>query len=112
MTADDFRAMALAFPEAHEAPHFDRASFRVGKKIFATMAADGLTGMVRVAPLERLEAIMAEFPDAFFSFGGWTTSFCSLGVRFDAVDPELLQALMGDSYAHAATKPKRTRRQG
>jgi hypothetical protein len=110
MTADDFRAMALAFPDAHEAPHFDRASFRIGKKIFATLAADGLSGMVRVAPLERLEAIMAEYPDAFFSFGGWTTKNCSLGVKLDAVDPALLHALMGGSYDHAAAKPKRVRK--
>ena len=101
--------MALAFPDAYEAPHFDRASFRVGKKIFATMAADGLSGMVRVAPLERLEAIMAEYPEAFFSFGGWTRAHGSLGVNFAAVDPALLRVLMEGSFAQATAKPKRTR---
>lgn len=109
MTADDFRAMALAFPDAHEAPHFDRTSFRVGKKIFATMAADGSNGMVRVAPLERLEALMEAYPEAFFSFGGWTTKFCSLGVHLAAVEPALLRELMAGSYAHAAPKAKAPR---
>jgi hypothetical protein len=33
MTAAAFRKLALSLPEASEAPHFDRASFRVGKKI-------------------------------------------------------------------------------
>ena len=33
-----FREMALSFPAVVELPHFDRASFRVNKKIFATLA--------------------------------------------------------------------------
>lgn len=109
MTADDFRAMALAFPDAHEAPHFDRTSFRIGKKIFATMAADGSNGMVRVAPIERLEAIMESHPEAFFSFGGWTTKNGALGVHLAAVDPALLRELMAGSYEHSAPKPKAPR---
>ena len=37
MTPAALRPFALSLPEAHEAPHFERASFRVGKKIFATL---------------------------------------------------------------------------
>lgn len=33
----DLKSMALAFPEAEEAPHFEKISFRVRNKIFATM---------------------------------------------------------------------------
>ena len=32
-----FREMALAFSEAIEVPHFEKPSFRVNKKIFATL---------------------------------------------------------------------------
>jgi len=35
------RRLALALPEATEEPHFDRASFRIKNKIFATAAPDG-----------------------------------------------------------------------
>jgi len=31
------RQIALSLPEATEAPHFDKPSFRIGKKIFATL---------------------------------------------------------------------------
>ena len=31
-----FRKLALSFPEATEEPHFEKTSFRVKKKIFAT----------------------------------------------------------------------------
>ena len=34
---DQFREMALSFREAIEEPHFEKPSFRVGKKIFATL---------------------------------------------------------------------------
>ncbi len=32
-----FRQLALSFPETIEMPHFEKASFRVHKKIFATL---------------------------------------------------------------------------
>jgi hypothetical protein len=32
-----FREMALSFPESSELPHFENTSFRIGKKIFATL---------------------------------------------------------------------------
>ena len=38
ITTDTVRQLALSFEETVELPHFDRASFRVNKKIFATMA--------------------------------------------------------------------------
>lgn len=38
-----FRNLALALPDTEEMPHFDRASFRWKKKIFATLReSDGL----------------------------------------------------------------------
>ena len=33
---DTFRKLALSFPEVTEEPHFEKTSFRVKKKIFAT----------------------------------------------------------------------------
>jgi len=37
MTADDFRKLALSFPEAIESAHMHHPDFRVGGKIFATL---------------------------------------------------------------------------
>jgi hypothetical protein len=41
MTLAQVRRLALALPEAAEAPHFDYTSFRVRKKIFATAPPGG-----------------------------------------------------------------------
>lgn len=36
VTANKLRELALSFPETTEAPHFEKTSFRVKNKIFAT----------------------------------------------------------------------------
>ena len=36
MSKETFRKLALSFPEVTEEPHFEKTSFRVKKKIFAT----------------------------------------------------------------------------
>lgn len=36
VTIDSFRKLALSFPEATEEPHFEKTSFRVKGKIFAS----------------------------------------------------------------------------
>ena len=39
MDINRFRQIALTFPEATEAPHFENTAFKVTKKIFATLNA-------------------------------------------------------------------------
>jgi hypothetical protein len=109
MSPAAFRKLALSFPEAHEEPHFDRASFRVGKKIFATLAKDG-TAMVRVAPPSELMLLLEGQPEVFFSFGGWTTKNGSLGVHLAAVDPALMRELLEGSWAHVAPAKKEAKK--
>ncbi|MVM37533.1 MmcQ/YjbR family DNA-binding protein [Spirosoma sp. HMF3257] len=37
VNVNTFRQMALSFPEMSEQPHFDKSSFKVGKKIVVTL---------------------------------------------------------------------------
>ncbi|MEO5684324.1 MAG: MmcQ/YjbR family DNA-binding protein [Chitinophagaceae bacterium] len=37
VSTDTFQQMALSFPASTEQPHFEKTSFRVSKKIFATL---------------------------------------------------------------------------
>ena len=41
MTVNEFRKLALSFPEAIESAHMHHPDFRVGGKIFATLACQG-----------------------------------------------------------------------
>jgi hypothetical protein len=104
MTAAAFRKLALSLPEATEAPHFARVSFRVGKKIFATMTAAGDEAMVRVAPRQRLYALLKAQPEVFFSYGGWTERNGSCGVHLAKIDTAQMRALVVDSWRHVASK--------
>ena len=104
MTAAAFRKLALSLPEAVELPHFERASFRVGKKIFATMTAAGDEAMVRVAPRQKLHGLLKSHPDVFFSYGGWTERNGSLGIHLPKATAGLLHELLVDSWRHVAPK--------
>ena len=76
-TAGDFRRIALALEGTSEAPHFDRAAFKV-KRIFATLAADGKTANLKLDPDEQefkcmlAPEVFAPVPNAWGK-QGWTT---------------------------------------
>jgi hypothetical protein len=59
-----FRKMALALPDAVEAPHFELASFRAGGKIFATLSEKDTRAMVKLTP-EQQEMMTAAEPSMF-----------------------------------------------
>jgi hypothetical protein len=62
-SAKDFRRFVLSLEGTTEAPHFDRTAFKV-KRIFATLAPDGLTANLMYTPEEQaLKCLVA--PDAF-----------------------------------------------
>ena len=105
MTPAAFRRLALSFPEATEAPHFERASFRVKNKIFATMKESAKEAMVRVPAPEGVEALLEAHPQAFFSYGEtWTMKNGSLGVHLARVDDTLLKELLTESWRRTAPK--------
>jgi hypothetical protein len=72
MTAEEFRRIALSFPEAIESSHMNHPDFRVGGKIFATLNAPSKGwGMVKLWPDEQAELIKAD-PKAFVpAQGAW-----------------------------------------
>jgi hypothetical protein len=77
-TAKDLRRIALSLEGTSEAPHFDRIAFKVAR-IYATLAADGVTANIKFAPDEQaLKCTTA--PDAFspipnaWGQRGWTTA--------------------------------------
>ena len=64
MKIAEARRLALALPEATEAPHFDRTSFRVRDKIFATVDPDG-RGMNVFVDDEQREMMTKVDPQAY-----------------------------------------------
>ncbi|MCF8503532.1 MAG: MmcQ/YjbR family DNA-binding protein [Caulobacter sp.] len=74
MTQSTIRTLALSLPEALEHPHFDRASFRVRGKIFATLppvGEDGVQKVVLKLPVLVKESLQQTDAGAVVSLGNW-----------------------------------------
>jgi hypothetical protein len=77
-TGEDLRRLALALDGTSEAPHFDRAAFKVAR-IYVTLAADGRTANFKFTPDEQDFKCMM-LPEAFspvpnaWGQQGWTTA--------------------------------------
>jgi len=72
MTAEDFRRIALSLEGAEESSHMGSPDFRVGGRIFATLASQKLGyGNLMLTP-EQQAAFIEEQPDVFLPIaGGW-----------------------------------------
>jgi hypothetical protein len=72
MKVSDFRRIALSFEGAAEGSHMGAADFRVGGKIFATLASEKQGyGNLMLSPEQQAEFVR-ELPDVFLPVaGGW-----------------------------------------
>jgi hypothetical protein len=72
MTPNDFRTLALSFPEAIESAHMRHPDFRVAGKIFATIGyPDENWAVVKLKPDEQREFVRIN-PEVFIPVkGGW-----------------------------------------
>ncbi len=103
--AEDLRRIALSLEGTTEAPHFDRAAFKVAR-IYATLAADGLTANLKFTPDEQeMKCLLA--PEAFIpvpnAWGaqGWTT------LKLGALGEAELRAALETAWRHATRKKRR-----
>lgn len=99
----DFTQMALGFEEAVEQPHFHKNSFRVRKKIFATLNERDENAVLKLS--EQDQSILVDISNSAIrpvkgSWGkqGWTE------VDLNAVDPGLLKTAMTTAYCTVAPK--------
>ena len=105
-TAADLRRIALSLTGTTEAPHFDRAAFKVAR-IYATLAADRLTANLKLSSDEQKFKCMLA-PDAFapvpnaWGKQGWTT------VTLAALKVAELKDALETAWRHPAppAKPK------
>jgi hypothetical protein len=72
MDANDFRRIALSLEGAEESSHMGKPDFRLGGRIFATLAsADKGYGNLMLTP-EQQAAFVQELPEVFVPIaGGW-----------------------------------------
>jgi hypothetical protein len=112
MTANDFRRIALSLEGAEEGSHMGSADFRVGGRIFATLAAvkQGY-GNLMLTP-EQQQAFVQELPAVFLPVhGGWgrngATHVCLAEVSKDVLEGALRTAWKLRVEKNAATHRSR-----
>jgi hypothetical protein len=94
MDAEDFRQMALSLDGAEEGSHMGAPDFRVGGRIFATLAMQHLGyGNLMLSPALQ-QALIAEAPDVFLPIpGGWGRMGCTHIRLADASAEQMLKGL-------------------
>ena len=102
MTVDDARRFALTLPEVTEEPHFELSSFRVGKKIFATVPPDGAHLHVFVDE-HAVRAAVGLDPIAFAELR-WGKSLAGVRVALARARPEVVHDLLEDAWRRKARK--------
>ena len=101
-SASDFTAIALALAGTTAAPHFDRTAFKV-RRIYATLAADGLSANLKLTPDEQEFKVMMA-PEAFAAVaGGWGRQGWTL-MTLSAVGRDELSAVLEMAWRHGAAK--------
>ncbi len=103
VSVDYLRKLALSFPEATEKPHFEKTSFRVKKKIFATYDKKNNTTCIKLSETDQ---------DVFVKLGkaniypvgnkwgkqGWTI------IELEKVNTDLFKDALTTAYCETAPK--------
>ena len=115
MNANDFRRIALSLEGAEEGSHMGQADFRVGGRIFATLAAQKQGyGNLMLTPEQQAEFV-AELPEIFVPIaGGWGKNGAT-HIRLAAANEDLLAGALRTAWKlrmekNAKTKTPRTKK--
>ena len=110
MNADDFRSLALSLDGAEEGSHMGAVDFRVGGRIFATLAAvkQGY-GNLMLTP-EMQAQFVAEAPVVFLAIpGGWGRNGAT-HVVLAAANQDLLLGALRTAWKLRLEKNQKTSR--
>ena len=103
VSIDTFRKLALSFPEVTEEPHFEKTSFRVKKKIFATYDDIKKRACIKLSEIDQDVFSSADktiiFPvDNKWGKQGWTL------IEMSKVRKELFIDALTTAYCEIAPK--------
>ncbi|MNL27320.1 hypothetical protein D3C87_1489040 [compost metagenome] len=100
-----FRKLAMSFPDATEEPHFEKTSFRINKKIFATFDEKNNRAVLKLNEIDQSvfcassEVIFYPIPNKWGK-QGWTI------VELSKVRPEMFEDALIRSYENVISKKK------
>lgn len=104
MTAEEFRKLALALPDAEEREHMNHPDFRVGGRIFATLGyPDSDWAMVKLYPDQQRDFVAAA-PRMFAPVkGAWGKQGCT-SIRLQTATKTRVKNALYMAWRKAAVK--------
>jgi hypothetical protein len=109
VTVDDFRRLALSFPEAAEQSHMGHPDFRVRGKIFATLGHPSAEwGALKLTPTQQQLVVQME-PTVFEPVPGGWGAMGATRVRIRAANKSTLREVLSDAWRNVAPKSLLTR---
>jgi hypothetical protein len=112
MNASDFRRIALSFAGAEEGSHMGQPDFRVGGRIFATLASAKQGYGNLMLALDQQTAFVEELPEVFLPISGGWGRMGMTHIRLAEANEDVLAGALRAAYnlrlqknAHARQKP-------
>ena len=105
VSIENFRKLAMSFPEVNEEPHFEKTSFRINKKIFATFDEKNNRAILKLNEIDQSvfcassEMIFYPIPNKWGK-QGWTI------VELSKVRPKIFEDALILSYQNVIAKKK------
>jgi hypothetical protein len=113
MNAEDFRRIALSLPGAEESSHMGAPDFRVGGRIFATLASQSQGYGNLMLTLEHQAAFVEELPEVFLPIAGGWGRMGATHIRLAAADEDVLAGALRTAWKlrlEKNAKPARKKR--
>ncbi|WP_205940727.1 MmcQ/YjbR family DNA-binding protein [Pedobacter paludis] len=101
MNSKIFIKLALSFSESIEQPHFEKTSFRVNKKIFATLDFVNLRASLKLSEID--QSVFCDFsPEHIYpAKGAWGKQGWTI-FEINHLKPEMVQDALTLSYCNIA----------
>ena len=103
VTAETFRQLALSFPGTIEQPHFEKTSFRVKKKIFATLSIETNKAVLKLLPIDQSVFCAFDKTIIYPVTGGWGKQGWTV-FELKKIRKPMLQDALSTSYSTVNSK--------
>jgi len=108
--AADFRRIALSLPGAEEGSHMGAPDFRVGGRIFATLASQKQGyGNLMLTP-EQQASFIAELPEIFVPIAGGWGRMGMTHIRLAAANEDVLTGALRTAWKERVDRNAKTSR--
>jgi len=112
MNAKDFRRIALSLEGAEEGSHMGATDFRVGGRIFATLASEKQGYGNLMLTWEQQAAFVEELPEVFLPIAGGWGRMGMTHIRLAAASEDVLEGALRTAWKLRVEKNTKVRKKG